>query len=163
MLAIRMQRTGRSGHAQFRMIVQDSRFSPSRGRVVAYLGSYDPHTKESHVDTEAAGKYLANGAQPSDRAARLLQKEGVKLPSWVKISEPKNRSIRNPEKLRRNRPAEPEAPAAEAQAEEPEVTETPAEQASEAPAENEAISEEAPVEEPVKPDTEAAEETKEEA
>jgi len=105
MLAIRMQRTGRRGHAQFRLVVQDSRFSPTSGRIVAYLGSYNPHTKTTALDTEKAGSYLANGARPSDRVARLLQKEGVKLPDWVTLSPPQKSSIKHPEKLRRNRPA----------------------------------------------------------
>jgi small subunit ribosomal protein S16 len=97
MLAIRLQRTGRSGHAQFRMIVQDSRFSPSGGRIIAYLGSYDPHTKTASIDTEKAAKFLDNGAQPSDRVARLLKSEGIKLPGWVKLDEPKKREVRNPD------------------------------------------------------------------
>lgn len=136
MLAIRMQRTGRRGHTQFRVIVQDSHFHPTRGRIVAYLGSYDPHAKTAQIDKEAAAKYLGNGAQPSDRVARLLKSEGVKLPDWVKLSDPKKRVIRNPEKLRRNRPAEAEAPAAEASTEEaPAETETVAEAPSEEVAE----------------------------
>ncbi len=106
MLAIRMQRTGRKGHAQFRVVVQDSRLSPSSGRVVARLGSYNPHTKETILDTDKAAKYLNNGAQPSERAAFLLKKEGVVLPNWVKVPTKQERAIRNPEKLRRNRPAE---------------------------------------------------------
>lgn len=110
MLAIRMQRTGRRGHAQFRLVVQDRRFSPTSGRIVAYLGSYDPHTKKATLDTEQAANYLANGARPSDRVARLLTKEGLKLPDWVELAPPKKRSIKHPEKLRRNRPptAEPQ-------------------------------------------------------
>lgn len=111
MLAIRLQRTGRSGHAQFRVIVQDSRFSPSGGRIVAYLGSYDPHTKAATIDSQKAAKYLENGAQPSDRVAGLLQKEGVKLPAWVKVSSPKEGTVRNPDKRRSTSPAKPEAPA----------------------------------------------------
>lgn len=106
MLAIRMQRTGRKGHAQFRMVVQDSRRTPSSGRVVATLGSYNPHTKVAAIDTEKAATYLKNGAQPSDRVAALLKKEGVALPSWVKDATKKERTTRNPEKLRRNQPAE---------------------------------------------------------
>lgn len=122
MLAIRMQRTGRRGHAQYRLIVQDSRFSPTSGRVVAFVGNYDPHTKKAVVDSEKVAKYLTNGAQPSDRAAKLLQKEGIKLPDWVKISPDKTRKIRNPEKLRRNRPAsaaEPESPTETPELDEP--------------------------------------------
>lgn len=106
MLAIRMKRTGRKGHAQFRLVVQDSRFSPSSGRVVAYLGSYDPHTKATTLDKNKAAKYLQNGARPSDSAASLLKKEGVNLPLWVHIPAPQKRTTRHPEKLRRNRPAE---------------------------------------------------------
>lgn len=136
-----MQRTGRSGHTQFRVIVQDSHFHPTRGRVVAYLGSYNPHTKTAQIDKEVATKYLSNGAQPSDRVARLLKNEGVKLPDWVKLSDPKKREIRNPEKLRRNRPAEAETPA-EAPAEN---LEAPAEAAIE---EQPETPEEAPAEEP---------------
>jgi small subunit ribosomal protein S16 len=124
MLAIRLQRTGRHGHAHFRMIVQDSRFSPKSGRVVAFLGNYNPHTKEAKIDTEKATSFLSNGAQPSERAAKLLQKEGVKLPDWVKLDEPKKRDIRNPEKLRRNQSASTESTAnstEEAQTESPAV------------------------------------------
>jgi small subunit ribosomal protein S16 len=153
MLAIRLQRTGRSGHTQFRVIVQDSRFSPTRGRVVAYLGNYDPHTKAATIDSQKASQYLENGAQPSDRVARLLQKEGIKLPNWVKLEEPQTGKIRNPDKRRSTRPAQPEAPAAEAITEE-----TPAEEpAPEAPTVEEPAIPEAPTE----PATEAkpAEET----
>lgn len=155
MLTIRMQRTGRSGHAQFRMIVQDSRFSPTRGRVVSYLGSYNPHTKEAVIDGQKASQYLENGAQPSERAALILKKEGVKLPGWVKLSDPKQRTVRNPDKRRSSRPPEPQAPAAEepvaqteeaAPAEAEATAETPAEQPAESPAEAPAAEETAPAE-----------------
>src|SRR6185503_6338257 len=131
MLAIRMQRTGRSGHAQFRLIVQDSRFSPKSGRIVEYLGSYNPHTKAVSLNKEKASDYLKNGAQPSPRVTQLLKDEGVKLPSWVAKPAKKEGSIRNPEKLRRNRPDEPAAAAAAA---------TDAEAQDDAP-ENEALAE----------------------
>ncbi len=108
MLAIRMQRTGRKGHAQFRLVVQDSRFTPTSGRVVANLGSYDPHTKAAQIDKSEAEKFLANGAQPSDRAAQLLQAEGVTMPSWVKTAGQKTRTTRHPEKLRSNQPPQPQ-------------------------------------------------------
>jgi len=106
MLAIRMQRTGRKGHAQFRVVVQDSRFTPTSGRHVALLGSYDPHAKTSTLVKEKAEYYLSKGAQPSDRVVRLLEAEGVSLPAWVQKSADKKRTIRHPEKLRRNQPKE---------------------------------------------------------
>jgi len=157
-LAIRLQRTGRSGHSQFRLIAQDSQFSPKRGRIVAYLGSYNPHTKEVKLDAEKVSKYLDNGAQPSDSAAKLLQKEGIKMPAWFKAADPKEGAVRNPDKRRSTRPDEPEAPAAQepAPAAEPVADETPTEevapeaQAEEAPAETTPEAE-APAEEAEKP------------
>lgn len=125
MLVIRMQRTGRKGHAQFRVVVQDSRRTPTSGRVVATLGSYNPHAKTTTLDTEKAVKFLTNGAQPSDRVARLLKAQGVELPSWVKLpAGDKTRAIRNSDKLRKNRPVEePAAEVAEPEAEAPAATE----------------------------------------
>lgn len=123
MLVIRMQRTGRKGHAQFRVVVQDSRRTPSSGRVVALLGSYNPHTKTAQLNTELATQYLSNGAQPSDRVVRLFQAEKIALPAWVKVAAPKTGKLRNPEKLRRNQPKE------EAAAEEPAVEEAATEEA----------------------------------
>ncbi len=114
MLAIRLQRTGRKGNAQYRVIVQEAQRTPTSGRVVYRLGSYDPHAKTFAVDKEKAEFYLGHGAQPSDRIVRLFKNNGVKLPDWVKISEPIKRTVRNPEKLRKNQPKEEkpaEAPA----------------------------------------------------
>ena len=125
MLAIRMQRTGRKGHAMYRIVVQDSRYVPTSGKVVAQLGSYDPHAKTVTLDKEKAATFLANGAQPSDRVARLLASEGVALPKWYKAPEQKQKAIRNSDKLRRNQPKE----------------ETPAEEPAAAPAEEAATSE----------------------
>jgi small subunit ribosomal protein S16 len=155
-LAIRMQRTGRSGHPQFRVIVQDSRFSPSGGRVVAYLGSYNPHTKEAKLDSEKAAMYLQNGAQPSDTVAHLLKKEGIKLPSWVKFDEPQKRSTRNPDKRRSTRPAEPKeepAPSLDNAAAPEEITAT--DQPAESPASEEEVPAPPTVDEPAPPEAPA--------
>ena len=126
MLAIRMQRTGRKGHAMFRVIVQDSRLTPTSGKVVARLGSYDPHAKTVTIDKEKASFYLEHGAQPSPRVVRLLQSESVKLPSWVIVPTNKEGKVRNADKRRSTRPAEPEALAEEAPAAEAEVAAEPA-------------------------------------
>ncbi len=120
MLAIRLQRRGRKGLAQFRIIVQDSRKSPTSGRVVASLGSYDPHSKNITLDVEKAKFYLENGAQPSSRAVMILKDQKVDLPKWVADFSKKNSSIRNPDKLRKNQKAE-EAPATEKESPEAET------------------------------------------
>ena len=107
MLAIRLQRVGRAGYPTYRLAVQESQRHPSSGRVVAYVGSYNPHTKDANVQVEVAQKYLDNGAQPTPRVAKLLKEAGVKLPKWVKeASSDKQKAIRNAEKLRKNQPKE---------------------------------------------------------
>jgi small subunit ribosomal protein S16 len=137
MLAIRLQRIGRAGYPVYRVAVQESQRHPSSGRVVAYVGSYNPHTKEVKIQVEEAQKYLDNGAQPTPRVVKLLKDAGVKLPKWVKEHDGKKQSaIKNADKLRKNQPAEEvEEVAEEAPAEEVEATEAPAEEATEEKAE----------------------------
>ncbi len=124
MLAIRLQRLGRKAYPVYRLAVQEANRHPSSGRVVAYVGTYNPHTKEANVNVEQAQKYLDNGAQPTPRVVKLLKEAGVKLPKWVKeFDGGKTRAIKNSEKLRKNAPyveeEQPqEAPAEEAPAEE---------------------------------------------
>ena len=72
MLAIRLQRVGRKGNAQYRIIVQEAQKHPTSGRIVAFAGTYDPHTKDAKVQVEVAQRFLDNGAQPSPRVVKLL-------------------------------------------------------------------------------------------
>lgn len=150
MLVIRMQRTGRKGHAQFRVVVQDSRRTPTSGRIVAAIGSFNPHTKEANIDKEKASFYLEHGAQPSDRVARMLKVQGVTLPDWVKLTGDKERTVRNAEKRRSTRPAEPAVEEPEAPAEEsadaPDTAKATEETPAETPAEAEVATEEKPAE-----------------
>jgi small subunit ribosomal protein S16 len=165
MLVIRMQRTGRKGHAQFRVVVQDSRRTPTSGKIVAALGSYNPHSKQTTLDKEKAVFYLEHGAQPSERVARLLKSEGVKLPAWVELAGEKQRIVRNADKRRSTRPAEPVEAAPEPAEADDAAEEAPAETAepeaaeAEAPAAEETSSEESASEEPVAAEEAPAEET----
>lgn len=130
MLAIRLQRVGRKGFPVYRLAVQEAQRHPSSGRVVAYVGTYNPHTKDASVQLELAQKYLDNGAQPSPRVVKLLKDAGVKLPSWVKEAGQKSKTIRHADKLRKNQPKEEvvEEPAVEAET----AAEAPAEPVEEA-------------------------------
>ena len=119
MLVIRLQRTGRKGHAMFRVVVQDSRRTPTSGKVVAQIGNYDPHNKTLNLDKEKAQHFLDHGAQPSERVATLLKANGVKLPKWVVLPSKKTKSTKSPEKRKSTRPEEPK----EEVSEEPVVTE----------------------------------------
>lgn len=161
MLAIRLQRVGRTGYATYRLAVQEASRHPSSGRVVAYVGIYNPHTKEAKVQVELAQKYLDNGAQPTPRVVKLLKDAGVKLPNWVQKFEKKTKETRNSAKLRKNRPAVEvveETPVVE------EVTEAPvetAEEVSEPAVEAEVPVEEVVAEEPAEEVAEATETDKE--
>lgn len=122
MLAIRMQCKGRTHYPVYRIVVQESQRHPLSGRIVADLGSFNPHTKEVTLDKEKVEFYLKNGAQPSTRVARVLSKNGIKLPAWVKAASEKHASVKNPDKLRKNQPKE-------ASAEETTTDEAPADSA----------------------------------
>ena len=138
MLAIRMQRNGRTHYPTYRIIVQEAQRHPLSGRVVAEVGNYNPATKALTLDKEAVEKYLKNGAQPSSRVALILSKNKIKLPDWVKLAPKKSVKAKHADKLRKNQPKEEtpapaEEPAAEVPAEAP-ATEEPATDASTAEA-----------------------------
>jgi len=122
MLAIRLQRNGRTHYSVYRIVVQEAQRHPLSGRIVAQVGSYNPNTKATVLDKETAQKYLDNGAQPSSRVIRIFKEQGIKLPKWVEKAPVKKSPAKHPEKLRKNQPKETPAPAAT-----PEPTPTPAE------------------------------------
>ena len=131
MLAIRLQRQGRKGYPVYRIIVQEAQLSPTSGRVVAHVGSYNPHTKETNLKVEEIEKYLSNGAQPTPRVVKLLLEKKVKLPKWVnKPVNDKKSKIRFADKLRKNQPKEEDVSADVATAEAPveEPSEEPTEE-----------------------------------
>ena len=75
---IRLRRIGQKKRPIYRIIVADSR-SPRNGRFIEEIGYYDP-TKEPSVvsiDEEAAKKWLANGAQPTDTVAKIFKLAGI--------------------------------------------------------------------------------------
>ncbi len=136
MLVIRLQRTGRKKLANFRIVVQDSRRTPTSGKVAAYLGSYDPHAKKIILDKEKVEFYLKNGAQPSERVTSLLKTEKITLPAWVKEPSKKEKTVRNPEKRRSTAPKESKDEAPEVK--EGQTEQEPQTEGQEADKENEA-------------------------
>lgn len=74
MVKIRLRRMGAKKAPFYRIVVADSRY-PRDGRFIEEIGYYDP-TKEPSVikvNTEAANKWIANGAQPTDTVKKLLK------------------------------------------------------------------------------------------
>ncbi len=75
---IRLKRMGSKQKPFYRVVVADSR-SPRDGRFIAEIGTYNPITEpaEIKIDKEAAMKWVANGAQPTDTVRSLFRKTGV--------------------------------------------------------------------------------------
>ena len=75
---IRLRRMGQKKAPFYRIVVADSR-SPRDGRFIDEIGYYDPtkETSEIRVDEEAAKKWLANGAQPTQTVEKILKTAGI--------------------------------------------------------------------------------------
>ena len=75
---IRLRRMGKKKSPFYRVVVADSR-SPRDGRFIAEIGTYDPNQEPAafKVDEEAAKKWMADGAKPTDTVARLFKQSGI--------------------------------------------------------------------------------------
>jgi small subunit ribosomal protein S16 len=78
MVKIRLVRLGAKKKPFYRVVVADSR-TAATGSVIEQIGTYDTlkNPPEIKVDVEAAKKWLANGAQPTETVKALLKKAGV--------------------------------------------------------------------------------------
>ena len=75
---MRLRRMGQKKAPFYRVVVADAR-APRDGRFIDEVGYYDP-TKEPSVikfNEEAAKKWLANGAQPTETVARIFKTTGI--------------------------------------------------------------------------------------
>ena len=75
---IRLRRMGQKKAPFYRIIVADSK-SPRDGRFIEEIGTYDPTQDPTvyKVDEEAAKRWLANGAQPTDIVAKIVKQAGI--------------------------------------------------------------------------------------
>ena len=75
---IRLAPRGKKKNRTFRVIVADSR-SPRDGKFIEDLGFYNPQDNPSSVeiDIEKAVSWLEKGAQPSERAQKILEISGA--------------------------------------------------------------------------------------
>ena len=78
MVKIRLRRMGQKKAPYYRIVVSDAR-SPRDGRFIDEIGTYDPTKNPTvyNVDAEAAKKWLANGAQPTETVARIFKAAGI--------------------------------------------------------------------------------------
>ena len=80
-LKIRLSRGGAKKRPFYRIVVADSRM-PRDGRFIERIGTFDALKKKDDetrlvLDVEKAKEWMAKGATPSDRVARLLETLGV--------------------------------------------------------------------------------------
>ena len=75
---IRLKRMGQKKAPFYRIVVSDSR-SPRDGKFIEEIGTYDPTQEpaEVKVNTEAAQKWLSNGAQPTETVNRLFKNANI--------------------------------------------------------------------------------------
>lgn len=78
MVKMRLKRMGQKKAPFYRIVVADSR-SPRDGKFIAEIGTYDPTREPSVIkfDEEAAKKWLATGAQPTETVGKLLKIAGI--------------------------------------------------------------------------------------
>ena len=75
---IRLKRLGQKKAPFYRIVVADSR-SPRDGKFIEEIGTYDPNNDPStfNLNEEAAKKWLANGAQPTEVVGKLFKAAGI--------------------------------------------------------------------------------------
>jgi small subunit ribosomal protein S16 len=75
---IRLTRLGKKKQPTYRVVVMDSR-KPRDGKYIEQLGIYDPRQQPSliKIDNERALHWLHTGAQPTERAQKLLEISGA--------------------------------------------------------------------------------------
>ena len=75
---IRLTRMGKKKQPTYRVVVVDSR-KPRDGAYIEQIGLYDPRQEPSlvEIDNERALDWLEKGAQPTERAQKLLEISGV--------------------------------------------------------------------------------------
>ncbi len=84
MLRIRLQRRGKNKQAAYRVVVAE-KGAPIKGRFLADLGSYNPHTNAFNIDKEAVQRWLKEGVSASDTVHNLLIENKVIAGEKVKI------------------------------------------------------------------------------
>ena len=75
---IRLTRVGKKKQPSYRVVVMDSR-KPRDGKYIEQIGRYDPRQDPSliEIDNERALDWLNKGAQPTERAQKLLEVSGA--------------------------------------------------------------------------------------
>ena len=77
MLTMRLQRTGRTNEAHFRVVVTDRRNGVQSGKFIDIVGSYNPKMGKVELKSDLIKEWIAKGAQLSDTVHNFLVKNKV--------------------------------------------------------------------------------------
>jgi len=79
---LRLMRMGKKKQPVYRVVAADGR-SPRDGRFIEILGTYEPREEPSRIiiDNDKAVRWLKNGAQPTERVAKILEASGA-ITQW---------------------------------------------------------------------------------
>ena len=71
-------RVGKKKQPSYRVVAADAR-SPRDGRFIEILGQYNPREEPSliNVDNDKIVKWLQEGAQPTERVAKIIKISGA--------------------------------------------------------------------------------------
>jgi small subunit ribosomal protein S16 len=108
---IRLQRTGRTNDAAFRIVVTEKARAAKTGKVVEYVGSYHPKTKAVTLKKGRVEYWMSVGAKPSDTLTNLLIEQ--KVISGKKINVLPKKTVEKKEGVVQSAPATEGASAAE--------------------------------------------------
>ena len=88
MIKLRLRRMGAKKKPSYRIVVADAR-AKRDGRFIEIVGIYNPLTEPTtfRLDNERARYWLSQGAQPTDRVAKILRIQGVTNESGQVIGE----------------------------------------------------------------------------
>ena len=78
MLKIRLRRTGAKKQPSYRLVVAEST-APRDGTFLEILGHYNPLSEPTTfvIKEDRVRAWIERGAQPTERVARLLSKQGI--------------------------------------------------------------------------------------
>ena len=85
MLKIRLRRRGKNKYATYRIVVAQHS-APVKGKFIADLGFYNPHSKEFSIKKEDVATWISKGAKASPTIHNLMVNHKIidapKVMSW---------------------------------------------------------------------------------
>lgn len=97
MLAIRLARAGKHKTPFYRVVLTEHS-KPVQAGYMTVLGRFDPLRHKTEINADAAKEWIAKGAQPSNRVAKLLfqQTNDTFFEKYIEKTT-RTRSVKNPD------------------------------------------------------------------